>query len=127
MLRRQRERDEALRSFRTGRTPVLVATDVAARGLDIKDVTQVINYDMPGNMDDYVHRIGRTGRVGNLGNALSMINDKSRNIARELYTMMVENGMRTEGFSSMLFELARISDNIPHTLHKIRTRHSAVC
>ena len=68
--RSQREREDALRSFKSGRTPILVATDVAARGLDINNVTQVINYDMPNNIDDYVHRIGRTGRVGNLGHAL---------------------------------------------------------
>jgi ATP-dependent RNA helicase DDX3X len=54
----------ALRSFKSGRTPVLVATDVAARGLDIPHVTHVINYDLPKDIDDYVHRIGRTGRAG---------------------------------------------------------------
>uniref|UniRef100_K3WTV7 RNA helicase n=1 Tax=Globisporangium ultimum (strain ATCC 200006 / CBS 805.95 / DAOM BR144) TaxID=431595 RepID=K3WTV7_GLOUD len=90
--RTQREREQALASFRSGRTPVLVATDVAARGLDINGVTQVINYDLPSNIDDYVHRIGRTGRVGNVGFALSMMNDKNRNIARELYELLVENG-----------------------------------
>merc|ERR1719231_1172654 len=76
----QREREHALHSFKNGHTPVLVATDVAARGLDIPNVTQVINFDLPNNIDDYVHRIGRTGRVGNIGNALSFINDKNRNI-----------------------------------------------
>ncbi|CAK4127578.1 unnamed protein product [Aphanomyces euteiches] len=90
--RSQREREAALASFRSGRTPVLVATDVAARGLDISGVTQVINYDLPSNIDDYVHRIGRTGRVGNVGNALSMVNDKNRNIVRELHELLVENG-----------------------------------
>ncbi|KDO19091.1 hypothetical protein SPRG_15570, partial [Saprolegnia parasitica CBS 223.65] len=90
--RSQREREEALASFRSGRTPVLVATDVAARGLDISGVTQVINYDLPSNIDDYVHRIGRTGRVGNVGNALSMVNDKNRNIIRELHELLLENG-----------------------------------
>jgi len=59
----QREREEALRSFKRGITPVMVATDVASRGLDIPNVTQVINYDLPTNIDDYVHRIGRTGRA----------------------------------------------------------------
>ncbi len=90
--RTQREREAALQSFRSGRTPVLVATDVAARGLDISGVTQVINYDLPSNIDDYVHRIGRTGRVGNVGNALSMVNDKNRNIIRELHELLLENG-----------------------------------
>ena len=54
----------SLHSFKSGRTPVLVATDVAARGLDIPHVTHVINYDLPKDIDDYVHRIGRTGRAG---------------------------------------------------------------
>ena len=87
----QREREDALKMFKTGRTPILVATDVAARGLDIPNVTQVINFDLPSNIDDYVHRIGRTGRVGNVGNAVSLMNDKNRNIAKELIELMVEN------------------------------------
>lgn len=69
--RLQREREEALADFKRGKMPVLVATAVAARGLDIKDVKHVINYDMPQAIDDYVHRIGRTGRVGNKGKATS--------------------------------------------------------
>ncbi|GFH29090.1 uncharacterized protein HaLaN_27692, partial [Haematococcus lacustris] len=55
---------QALRSFKSGRTPIMVATDVAARGLDIPHVTHVINFDLPKDIDDYVHRIGRTGRAG---------------------------------------------------------------
>jgi len=65
--RTQREREDALKSFRSGNTPVLVATAVAARGLDIPHVTHVINYDLPSDVEEYVHRIGRTGRMGNLG------------------------------------------------------------
>jgi len=56
---------------------VLVATDVAARGLDIPNVVHVINYDFPGDIDDYVHRIGRTGRAGHNGLATSFLNDRS--------------------------------------------------
>jgi hypothetical protein len=59
--RTQRDREDALKSFKAGRTPILVATDVASRGLDINNVTHVINYDLPTNIEDYVHRIGRTG------------------------------------------------------------------
>jgi hypothetical protein len=58
---------QALRSFKSGRTPYMVATDVAARGLDIPHVSHVINFDLPKDIDDYVHRIGRTGRAGNHG------------------------------------------------------------
>lgn len=94
----QKEREDALKSFKTGRTPILVATDVAARGLDIPNVTQVINFDMPSNIDDYVHRIGRTGRVGNEGNALSLLNDKNRNIAKELGELLHENQQEIPAF-----------------------------
>ena len=62
----------------------MVATDVAARGLDIPNVTHVINYDLPNDIDDYVHRIGRTGRAGNSGLATALINEKNRNIVRDL-------------------------------------------
>lgn len=61
----------ALANFRSGKCPVLVATSVAARGLDIPDVQHVINFDLPSNIDEYVHRIGRTGRCGNVGRAVS--------------------------------------------------------
>lgn len=69
--RLQREREIALSEFRKGVRSVLVATNVAARGLDISGVEQVINYDLPASIDEYVHRIGRTGRVGNVGKAVS--------------------------------------------------------
>ncbi|GMH82976.1 hypothetical protein TL16_g09442, partial [Triparma laevis f. inornata] len=89
--RTQREREDALASFKCGRTPVMVATDVASRGLDIPNVTQVVNFDLPGNIDDYVHRIGRTGRVGNTGASLSFVNERNSNIIRELYELLSEN------------------------------------
>lgn len=87
----QREREDALKTFKSGKTPVLVATDVAARGLDIPNVTNVINYDLPSNLDDYIHRIGRTGRVGNVGYAVSLFNDKNANIGRELAESLINN------------------------------------
>jgi len=88
----QREREDSLRMFKTGRCPVLVATDVAARGLDIPNVTQVVNYDLPTNIDDYVHRIGRTGRAGNTGAALSFVNERNSGVIRDLREMLDENG-----------------------------------
>jgi len=88
----QREREDALRNFKSGRCPVLVATDVAARGLDIPNVTQVVNYDLPTNIDDYVHRIGRTGRAGNTGAALSFVNERNSGVVRDLREMLEENG-----------------------------------
>jgi ATP-dependent RNA helicase RhlE len=71
--RSQSQRESALRGFRDGRTRVLVATDIAARGLDVDQVSHVINYDVPSAPEDYVHRIGRTGRAGNQGKAISII------------------------------------------------------
>jgi ATP-dependent RNA helicase DDX3X len=78
--RSQHERESALAQFRNGRCPILVATDVAARGLDIPNVLDVVNFDMPNTIDDYVHRIGRTGRAGNTGNAWSFVNNSARSV-----------------------------------------------
>jgi ATP-dependent RNA helicase RhlE len=71
--RTQSQREAALRGFRDGRTRVLVATDIAARGLDVDAVSHVINYDVPSAPEDYVHRIGRTGRAGNQGRAITIV------------------------------------------------------
>ncbi len=71
--RTQREREQALRGFRDGRFEILVATDIAARGLDILDVSHVINFDVPQHPEDYVHRIGRTGRAQAAGDAFTLM------------------------------------------------------
>ena len=71
--RSQREREQALHGFREGKYEVLVATDIAARGLDIADVSHVINYDVPQHAQDYVHRIGRTGRAQSTGDAFTLM------------------------------------------------------
>ncbi len=71
--RSQSQRESALRGFRDGRTRVLVATDIAARGLDVDLVSHVINYDVPSAPEDYIHRIGRTGRAGNQGRAITIV------------------------------------------------------
>ena len=71
--RTQREREQALQGFREGRFEVLVATDIAARGLDIADVSHVVNYDVPQHPEDYIHRIGRTGRMENAGDAYTLM------------------------------------------------------
>nr|WCJ13147.1 vasa [Exaiptasia diaphana] len=87
--RSQREREEALRDFRIGRANVLVATSVAARGLDIPDVKHVVNYDLPQEVDEYVHRIGRTGRIGNSGKATSFFEQgRDEKIARSLVKIL---------------------------------------
>merc|ERR1719435_830524 len=90
--RLQREREEALYDFRSGTHPILVATAVAARGLDIPGVMHVVNYDMPTEVDEYVHRIGRTGRVGNLGKATSFFDDEhDADVAGPLVEMLAKN------------------------------------
>ena len=80
--RTQREREQALRGFREGRYEVLVATDIAARGLDIADVSHVVNYDVPHHPEDYIHRIGRTGRAEAKGDAFTlMVAEDSKHVA----------------------------------------------
>ncbi|KAM0954978.1 hypothetical protein ACFX15_022843 [Malus domestica] len=84
----QSERDYVLNQFRSGRTPILVATDVAARGLDIKDIRVVINYDFPTGVEDYVHRIGRTGRAGATGLAYTFFGDQDAKYASDLIKVL---------------------------------------
>lgn len=86
----QHERDWVLREFRSGKSPIMVATDVAARGIDVKGITYVINYDMPGNIEDYVHRIGRTGRAGTSGTAVSFFTDANSKLGGDLCKIMRE-------------------------------------
>jgi ATP-dependent RNA helicase DDX3X len=96
--RTQRERERALEFFRNGRCPIMVATAVAARGLDIGNVTHVVNYDLPSDIDDYVHRIGRTGRAGNTGLATSFFNRGNRGIVRELLDLLKEAHQEVPAF-----------------------------
>ncbi|KAM0042079.1 putative RNA helicase [Helianthus debilis subsp. tardiflorus] len=84
----QGERDFVLNQFRSGKSPILVATDVAARGLDIKDVRVVINYDFPNGVEDYVHRIGRTGRAGAKGVAYTFFSEQDWKHAADLIKVL---------------------------------------
>jgi ATP-dependent RNA helicase RhlE len=81
---RQSQREKTLTAFRNGTFNVLVATDVAARGLDVPSISHVINYDLPESAEDYVHRIGRTGRAGKTGIALSFVSEGQRYLLRDL-------------------------------------------
>lgn len=87
----QPERDRVMRRFREGQADLLIATDVAARGLDIESVTHVINYDVPWDADSYIHRIGRTGRAGRAGEAITLISPRER---RQLYLIERGTGVR---------------------------------
>jgi len=100
--RTQRDREEALKCFRNGRTPILIATAVAARGLDIPNIKHVINFDLPSDIEEYVHRIGRTGRMGNLGLATSFFNDKNRNLVRDLVEIVLETKQEMPTFLEMM-------------------------
>ncbi|CAA6693720.1 DEAD/DEAH box helicase [Lentimonas sp. CC10] len=80
--RTQAAREDALRRFKLGETPVLVATDVAARGIDVKNIGLVINYDLPMDSENYVHRIGRTARAGESGKAMSLCTEIDQDVSR---------------------------------------------
>merc|ERR1711988_1863774 len=77
--KKQEEREWVLKEFKEGKSPILIATDVASRGLDVKDIKYVINYDFPSQIEDYIHRVGRTGRAGATGSSYTFFTaDKSR-------------------------------------------------
>ena len=82
--RSQSQRTAALKGFSTGKHRVLVATDVAARGIDVQDIAHVVNYDLPNGSDDFVHRIGRTGRAGATGIATTFVMPQERSDARKM-------------------------------------------
>jgi ATP-dependent RNA helicase RhlE len=110
--RTQREREQALQGFRSGRFEVLVATDIAARGLDIADVSHVINYDVPQHPEDYIHRIGRTGRAEAHGDAFTIMTaeDGSHVFAIERFISQKIPRVKLENFDykyTMLFEEAK--------------------
>jgi len=86
----QQDRDYTLRQFREGSRRIMVATDVASRGIDVKDIQAVINFDFPGHIADYIHRIGRTGRAGATGRAISFFTQKDGGKARELVKILRE-------------------------------------
>jgi len=88
--KKQEERDWVLQEFKSGKSPILVATDVAARGLDVKDIKFVINYDFPGQIEDYIHRVGRTGRAGQLGSSYSFFTADKFRLAKELIHVLQE-------------------------------------
>jgi ATP-dependent RNA helicase RhlE len=99
--RSQQERVDALKGFKSGKYEVLVATDLAARGLDIADVSHVINFDVPENPEDYVHRIGRTGRAQKTGDAFTLVTEETWRDARsiERFIGMAIEWKKVEGFN----------------------------
>lgn len=100
----QGARDRGLEEFKTGQVRALVATDVAARGLDIKQLQYVINYELPYNAEDYIHRIGRTGRAGQAGIAVSLVSHKEKYLLEDVEKLTGEHFMLQwmEGFEPNL-------------------------
>ncbi|CAN0878011.1 DEAD-box ATP-dependent RNA helicase 20 [Linum grandiflorum] len=105
----QAERDWVLSEFKSGKNPIMTATDVAARGLDVKDVKYVVNYDFPGSLEDYVHRIGRTGRAGAKGTAYTFFTAANARFAKELIGILEEAGQKVSP------ELASMGRGAPPT------------
>ncbi len=112
----QMQRDEIVRSYRRGRLDILVATDVAARGLDIKDVTHVFNYHIPFDPQSYVHRIGRTGRAGKDGRAITLVTTDE---FRELKRIQKEVGASMELAVIKLENNSLSEDDILEFKHKV--------
>ncbi|KAM7136455.1 putative ATP-dependent RNA helicase DDX43 [Molossus nigricans] len=86
--REQSDREKALENFKTGKVRILIATDLASRGLDVHDVTHVYNYDFPRNIEEYVHRVGRTGRAGRTGVSITLITRNDWRVANELINIL---------------------------------------
>ncbi|XP_011168950.1 DEAD-box ATP-dependent RNA helicase 20 isoform X2 [Solenopsis invicta] len=112
----QPERDYVLSEFRNGKTMILVATDVAARGLDVEDVKYVINFDYPNSSEDYIHRIGRTGRCQSAGTAYAYFTPNNARQAKELIAVLEEAGQAINP------QLAEMANSVRNQYGKGRTR-----
>ena len=132
--RTQREREQALKGFRDGRYEILVATDIAARGLDILDVSHVINFDVPQHPEDYVHRIGRTGRAQAAGDAFTLMvaEDGKHMQAIERFIGRKVDRVKLENFDyhyTALFDRERVgqSDAPPANVRGVRLAGGYYC
>ena len=109
--RSQGQRERALGEFKRGRVEVLVATDIASRGIDVDDITHVVNYDVPRTPEDYVHRIGRTGRMNAAGDALTLVSDEEEKDARAIERFL---GRRIPSETVPGFDYHRRAEATPH-------------
>ena len=107
----QSKRDAAMKAFRKGQVKVLVATDIAARGIDVMEVSHVINYDVPDTAEAYTHRTGRTGRMENLGTAFSLVTQDDLSMVRSIERLMGRKIERrnVRGFETKLVEPGKLS------------------
>lgn len=90
----QKDRDKIMGLFKDERVPILVATNLAARGLDVKDIRYVINYDFPTQMEEYVHRVGRTGRAGAIGTSFTFFTAEDGRFTKDLIKILNDNGQK---------------------------------
>ncbi|MDP3703276.1 MAG: C-terminal helicase domain-containing protein, partial [Candidatus Omnitrophota bacterium] len=119
--RSQSQRLRALEQFRRGRNQVMVATDIAARGIDIEDISHVINYDIPGSPEDYVHRIGRTARVDATGDAFSLVDHDEEPMVKDIEKALNRTLPRV---TLPNFDYKRAGAPRPHEPHRdARPRH----
>jgi translation initiation factor 4A len=119
----QTQRDVIMKEFRSGSSRVLIATDLLARGIDVQQVSLVINYDLPANRENYIHRIGRGGRFGRKGVAINFVTADDVRMMREIeqfYSTQVEEmPMNVAGKHSNTSKTTRTNtDNILQTLSK---------
>ncbi|MEW5313551.1 MAG: hypothetical protein WDW38_005110 [Sanguina aurantia] len=115
----QDERDWVLSEFKSGNHPIMLATDVAARGLDVKDIKIVINFDMPNSAEDYVHRIGRTGRAGAVGRAFTFFTISNARLAKAIVDILEEAG---QVVPPQLAQLAAVSTGFTGGLSECRSQ-----
>ena len=113
----QSHRQEILEAFRSGETPVLIATDLAARGIDIENLSHIINFDLPGDAETYVHRIGRTARAGASGSALSFCDPTEKNYLREI---LLHLGEEMDVVTDHPFH----SEQIMHYSGNVKSKHT---
>lgn len=125
----QRHREDLIEAFRSGETPVLIATDLAARGIDIDEISHIINFDMPSEPETYVHRIGRTARAGASGAALSFCDPTEKSYLRTIFTLLGEEMEIIEDHPFHSEQIKNYSGNVKsknapdqqkHTRSKIR-------
>ncbi|MCB1995772.1 MAG: DEAD/DEAH box helicase [Rhodoferax sp.] len=121
--RSQAQRDRTLDKFRAGRLPVLVATDVAARGVDVKAVTLVVNYDLPNEPEAYVHRIGRTGRAGATGRAVSFCSPDEREYLRDIEKLIRQEIPVDQDQRWHLSGIDRLPTRPPERKARTETKH----
>lgn len=95
--------------FRDQKVPILVATNLAARGLDVKDIKYVINYDFPNQIEEYVHRVGRTGRAGALGTSFTIFTEEDSKFAKPLVKFLTDNQQNVpEGLMDLIHDQSNI-------------------